>query len=1034
MSTIIELPNYFEPHTNFKHEVNADISILQWLEKYPSDKIQSHFEDGKWVAFELPTLVQINGDPVLQKDYDKKIIGADDIVTLTVLIGDPVTILVAVIVAVVATKIALSINTTQPSHIVNDTPQSDPIYSLNAQENAVKRGQPIPSSYGRVRNWPDYAALPNNRYIGNNQYQYSLYCLGHGIYDVSVAKLGDTPIENFIGVNMEVYLPGEPVTLFRNSVITADEVGGIELYGTNEDNYEGFSGPFIINDAFTAIDRIEIDLVLPGGLFYQNNNNGLSNRSVSWDIEYQSIDDNGDALGSWETLTEETLTLATNTTQRLTRALDVPLGRYQIRGVRTNTKDLTTRSANTLEWETARGFFPNNDNFGEVTIIAVEALATNNLNNNTKSEFNIIQHRRLPIYDANSQTWSEPTATRNLIDIYQDVMRSTYGGNYADAYFELDELAVMRNYYAVNQDNFDYAFTDAVNVWDASKVVLSVGRAIPMLNGSKLTAVQDKLETVPQHFFTPEYIIKDTFKRKLTYQKENDPDGVEIEFVDEDTWKPRTLLCTIGSQQGLRPKKEKVLGIINADKAYREGLHRAAKYLYQNQSTSFSTGLEGRIPAINTLVGIVHDVPRWGLSGEVVNKDGNTFTLNKVIEMQEGVNYEIGFKSRRGYALGPYAVFNSGESTDVILVSDAIPDDSEFERSQYEEPVVFVFGEENKVVNLARIVNVSPEANDEVRLDFVNDDPRIYSYDTEVAPPLDVNNNSTANEDLPVIASLTVSNVVESDTLIQATWAASASAVSYLLEISYDNIEFEQVVSTTATHHIFAVNAGLIYLRVAGVNVGIGAYATWSGIGTTADALPGEVQGFALVNPFTGVSIELSWDEEPLASSYLLRVLDSNDVLLNEIETTSTNYEYSNTEALVDFTSGINRTIKFNVATKNNIGITEPTIEITAVNPAPATPSSIVASVTFEDANEYQVQVNWSANTDIDFKEFNIYASDVTGFTADVSTLVATAGSNTALFTLAKPIASSNIYYRVEAVDVWGQDPSSMSSEQILTV
>ena len=119
---------------------------------------------------------------------------------------------------------------------------------------------------------------------------------------------------------MEVYLPGEPVTLFRNSVITADEVGGIELYGTNEDNYEGFSGPFIINDAFTAIDRIEIDLVLPGGLFYQNNNNGLSNRSVSWDIEYQSIDDNGDALGSWETLTEETLTLATNTTQRLTRA------------------------------------------------------------------------------------------------------------------------------------------------------------------------------------------------------------------------------------------------------------------------------------------------------------------------------------------------------------------------------------------------------------------------------------------------------------------------------------------------------------------------------------------------------------------------------------------------------------------------------------------------------------------------------------------------------------------------------------------
>jgi len=56
---------------------------------------------------------------------------------------------------------------------------ASPTYSLSAQGNSARLGAVIPVQYGRVKAYPDFAAIPYAEYSGNNQYLYQLFAMGH---------------------------------------------------------------------------------------------------------------------------------------------------------------------------------------------------------------------------------------------------------------------------------------------------------------------------------------------------------------------------------------------------------------------------------------------------------------------------------------------------------------------------------------------------------------------------------------------------------------------------------------------------------------------------------------------------------------------------------------------------------------------------------------------------------------------------------------------------------------------------------------
>jgi hypothetical protein len=126
-----------------------------------------------------------------------------------------------------------------------------PTYSLGAQGNQARIGQPIPVVYGRHISFPDFAAQPYTEYAGNEQYLYQLLTLGQGFYDIEQIRLEDTVIEagpiedggihtaagSFEEIDYQIVQPGGVVTLFPVNVVTSNEVSGQEFVGSLSGTY-----------------------------------------------------------------------------------------------------------------------------------------------------------------------------------------------------------------------------------------------------------------------------------------------------------------------------------------------------------------------------------------------------------------------------------------------------------------------------------------------------------------------------------------------------------------------------------------------------------------------------------------------------------------------------------------------------------------------------------------------------------------------------------------------------------------------------
>src|SRR5690606_1195284 len=129
--------------------------------------------------------------------------------------------------------------------------------------------------------------------ISNNEsLLFQLFCLGQGEMDTEKIMIEDIPITNFAEVEYQIIPPGQHVTLFPDNVVTSAAVQGLELKGVNEDGYAAV-GPFVANPAGTKTNRIGIDIVLPQGLFYANDEGGLDKVTVGWRIQARQIDDSG---------------------------------------------------------------------------------------------------------------------------------------------------------------------------------------------------------------------------------------------------------------------------------------------------------------------------------------------------------------------------------------------------------------------------------------------------------------------------------------------------------------------------------------------------------------------------------------------------------------------------------------------------------------------------------------------------------------------------------------------------------------------
>jgi hypothetical protein len=864
---VVHIQNPFDPYKDMVREVkdwHPDLTVMSYLR----DRYGNEFK-----YFDRPTLCQVNGVPKMYEEWETARIYPGQIVSLTALPGEVVTLIIYAVVAIVAALavVLLMGDPTLPGNLAS--PES--VYNYSGQKNRLRIGEPIEVVYGKKRVYPSYAASIYTQYYDNDQYNFSLYCVGQGRFEIHDILLEDTPLDDFEDAEYEVIPPNDEVTLFPDNVITSVEVGNIELYGPNEPEYTSWSGPFTINPPTTLCKRIEFDLTFPQGL-YKNDEGKLKIIDVDVDLQYREIDDDGDPVGArtWTTVSK-TWNLQTNTPQRFTIKVNPPTkGRFEVRARRTNNARLNVKFVEQLNWEACRAFLPSTKDYGDVTILAVKVRANNNVNNNTQQRVNLIVTRKLHMWNSTTHTWSALTPTRSIVWAFCDAFRnSEYGANLDGDYLDLDALAELDNEYTDRGENFDFIFDNPLTVWEVAKTIARVGRAVPMLVGSKITMIRDYPKLLSSAVFGSENIIKDSFMVQYKHFQPDETDSVIMTYIDPDTHVEEEVLCVMPGGTSINPERITFAGCSKRSHAYHEGMYILANRLLVKDTITFRTGLEGHIPTYGDRISVYNDIPMVGLgSGFVLELDGDVIHLSQPVEFSEGlpsvVEYAVIIRRKNGTAAGPFIV-ESGTGTTLTLTVAPDPDDYAF--SNYNEPPIFLFGLNEQISLDCKVVEITPSDDETVEIVCTNYEPDIFLWDETAPPPLDDPDRPPRIPDRPVVDFITVSDSPLQNSYIIVGWSPALGATRYILQFSYDNVNWNIATKQTGTSFVLAVNPATVYLRVAGINVDRGPWKEWTGFVGLPKFVAGYPDNLATASP-SSTSRQFTWNASAYATVYRIQI------------------------------------------------------------------------------------------------------------------------------------------------------------------
>ena len=983
------------------------------------------------ISEQQPVTVFLNGKLFLSENWSDYQLKNGDRIDVRPLPQGLETLLLASIIAVAVAAIALSLVDIPDIDTVEQSEQS-PTYSTDIQVNKARLGAPIPDRYGRRRFAPDIAHDRYREFYGNDEYWYLLLSIGQGSYQYHEVTIGETSIDNFDDVEYQFYEPGQSVSLFRSAVYSAPEVAGegVTLFGPNESDYTGLSGPYILNQVGTLANEVALDFDLPSGLGYSNDKGGIDYRSVSVFFEYREIDDGGDPLGSagWQPLLSRGFGNRTFDRLRYTQKVTLNPGRYEVRGRRTNNSSNSHREKDEIRWVGLRAYLDDDNTFDHSTL-AVKIRSSAQLS--AKSERRILVEctRMLPSW--NGSAWVTEAATRNPAWAFVNILKAEYGGDYTDANLVLDEIKTFADGCDARGDYYDGHFDTKGTLWPNLQQVLATARAVPILLGSRYTVVRDEPKVGEIHHFSARHIVRDSASLRYKTMDHWADDSVEIEYTDPGTWKPAHILGVIPGSTARKPQKVRMPWITNAVQAHREATFLAAKMAWRTRYIDFKTELEGRFLTPLSPLLVVQEFVEWGSGGDVLHQAGQILTLSEPPIFSAVGDHYIWLRDRRGRSSDALQVTAVIDSDDKVQVLDALPNWIYTEGDDFER-TAFAFGSAESQPREMLLERGSPAGGTQVSLTAVVDDQRVHQYDaminsgvivTPVPPP------AAEPIDLTIRSVQVVQGGTTDDPILRVAWSPVSNAKRYFIDVSYDDLAFNDVdkiwtriYTGTESFADLSLKIGVVDIRIAAQDGEIGAwYEFTEDVGNGFD-VPLTPSGLQLTSAFVGRTANLEWQSDITAVSWVVELTTpgSTTILISRSVSTPA-FMIGVDEALLN---GLTREFDVHVfaVNTNNVRSAVPALLTIKNNqmPAVSTPVTIVSFKTLHVTFDYP--------SESDYAGFRVWLGTTPSF--DINTAPRFEQLDRLKSHIDIPIETLQTYYvRIAAFDAWGTDELTLSGE-----
>lgn len=610
-------------------------------------------------------------------------------------------------------------------------------------------------------------------------------------------------------------------------------------------------GPFVANTAGTDTNAIGFDIVLPRGLYYANDNGGLDTRSIDFVAQVREVDDLGAPVGSWGTVVNGSISKATTTPQRFSYRAAVAAGRYEARFARTSVKDTDTRTGNDIAWAGLRSYMPGSQNYGSITVLALKMRASNQLSAQSSRRINVVATRKLSTWDGS--TWSSAVATRNPAWAIADICTASYGMQLSTSRVDPDGLLSLATTLASRGDNFDAIYDAQQPCWESLSQIARCGRALPYIQGGAVYISRDSAAVTPVAMFTMRNIIKNTFKLSYLFPNEETADAVDIEYWDNGTFQPKQVRAALPGSTESTVAKRQLFGCSDRNHAWREGMYMAAANRYRRRMLSFQTEMEGFIPSVGDLIAVQHDMPQWGMSGELTDWDA----VNQIATLSEPVTFGVGthymaLRKRDGAAADPIVVTPGIDSYHVVFAIDpSITPDVGVDR----ERTHFAFGLAETLYVEAKVLGIKPRSLERVEISAVVESDAVHTADTGT-PPGESAWQLETRITVPEIAGLMARSDPAAAEKMFLSWQPAAGADHYLIEVSDSGNGWTRVGETSVANYTTAAPYGArTQVRVAGVGAVRG---PWVEIN----------YGSSAAYMYSGTDSNLMWDVDDTVSMW----------------------------------------------------------------------------------------------------------------------------------------------------------------------
>ncbi|WP_126975030.1 TipJ family phage tail tip protein [Frigidibacter oleivorans] len=607
-------------------------------------------------------------------------------------------------------------------------------YTIGGWRNDERPDQPLPEVMGRIRYAPPYAAASYTEIVGNDQYVRAMFCFGAGPVDLSELKIGETAIDNYDDVEIEIRegRPGDPPCLLYPRQVL-EEAASVELTRPRpRDAYgEVISGPAIETPVlrWSAHDSWGCTVIIgfPSGLFELDDDGDVESLSVAIRIRQRLPGDT-----DWSDVVE--LNISADERDMFFRAhtwLFPSRGRWEIEVTRMTDERTSTRVADRTMLSALQSIRPEYPiaSATPLALVAMRVRATHQLSGPLDT-FSAVVQRYGRVW--NGAAWVEGLSRNPATAMLRALQGPQNPFPATDEEIYLDQIADWYEWCELHRLKYDRVHDQDEDLQTALAAICAAGRATPRHDGLKWGVVIDRPETLVVDHINPRNAGGFSWSRQYF----DPPHAFRVAFQDETSdWQSAERIVPWPGHVGEISLTETLAlpGKTDPDEIWRETRRRMYELIHRPDTFAATQSGLARVATRGDLVIGSWDVlDRMQRAARVTRVLGALVELDEAVEMAEGESYGLRWRvydeeDTVGVSVLRPVVTEAGQSRLVRLAeaepAPAVGDLVHFGPMSTQSAAFRVKGVEagEEMTSILRLVAAAPEIDDLIDAEEIPD-------------------------------------------------------------------------------------------------------------------------------------------------------------------------------------------------------------------------------------------------------------------------------------------------------------------------